>query len=147
MKSTHRAVRLAVGLTTGLALALLGSSPAVAGAARGGVTTTSATWTLVDYQQSACITSSIGRTTYFLVVIQGSWSRPITPAAQNLPAGSQGSTSAPIPPGSNYSGVVQSMVWVGMPPTPVGVYTAAIRASDGVTTQTVPLTLRVQASC
>lgn len=149
MKSTHRSVRLAFGLTIGLALALFSGPPA---AAAGGATSATydapVTWKLLDYQQAICVDTRYGRSTYFLIVIQGSWSAPIEVTARELPDGSTaGTPHAFIPPGSNDDHNVLTLVPVVVPPTPIGVYGAVLWASDAVETQTVPITIRVQERC
>nr|WP_062338522.1 DUF5980 family protein [Herbidospora sakaeratensis] len=132
MKTIHRA------LTAGLLMALFAASAAPASAA---------TWTLRDLQQRICVDAAYGRSTYFLVSVEGTWSSTIGATVQNLPPGSSTSGTSPIPPGSNYGGTVQTAVGVTIPPTPVGVYAAQLRATDGTDVQTVPLTVDVRSRC
>ena len=105
-------------------------------------------WQLVDYQQSACFSSS-ATTAYYGIWIKGRWTRPIDIGISNLPSGGTYWTSyAPIPPGS--SDGVYSLAYVGVQipsTTPVGIYTASLWASDGRVTQSVPVTLEVKTRC
>src|SRR5258705_12956462 len=61
----------------------------------------SATWQLMDYQQSACFSPRV-TTAYYGIWIKGTWTRPINIGISNLPSGGTYWTSyAPIPPGSS----------------------------------------------
>ncbi len=132
MKSLNRA------LTAGLLMATFAAAAAPASAS---------TWTLRDLGQRICVDSVYGRSTYFLVSVDGTWSSTIGATIHDLPPGSTTSGTSPIPPGSNSSGTVQTAVGVSIPPTPVGVYTARLQATDGTDTQNVPLTVDVRARC
>jgi hypothetical protein len=141
VKTIHRATRLGLGATAGLALALSGTTPASA-----------ATWELRNFQQRICVTSSGGHpSTYFIAAVVGSWSTTVQIGLQNLPPGvtSVGGTS--IPPGSNYpsngSTTINGFVQISIPPLPVGVYTPLLTASDPTETQSVPVTINVKVSC
>lgn len=141
MKSACRAVGLATGLVLTLSTVTSGPEPsAITG-------TSTATWTLVDYQQSDCVTANSGRSTYFPIWISGSWSTTLEVGLRSLPEGSRAGESAPIPPGSNDGSDALRAVPVTIPPIPAGVYTAQLFASNEADTQTVPITLRVQPSC
>ncbi|MEW9533425.1 DUF5980 family protein [Microbispora sp. NPDC049125] len=137
MRSTHRAVRSAIGVTTGLALALSGALPASA-----------ATWTLRDVNQRICVAAQYGHPgTYFLAPVVGSWSTTITTGVRNLPPGSSSVGGTPIPPGSNYGTNVNGFVQVTIAPAPVGEYSAEVWASDGAETQSVPVAISIRDSC
>ncbi|MFC6086129.1 DUF5980 family protein [Sphaerisporangium aureirubrum] len=142
MKTIHRAARMALGATAGLALALSGTTPASA-----------ATWELRDFQQRICVTSSSGHPgTYFVAAVVGSWSTTVQIALQNLPPGVTSMGGTPIPPGSNYpkngSTTINGFVQISIPPLPVGEYTPLLTASDSTETQSVPVTISVkQQSC
>ncbi|MER5643679.1 DUF5980 family protein [Streptosporangium sp. NPDC002524] len=143
MKTIHRAARLALGATTGLALALSGTTPASA-----------ATWELRDLQQRICVTASGGHpSTYFVAVVVGSWSTTVQIGLRNLPPGSTSAGGTPIAPGSNYPNpgngatTVNGFVQASIAPLPVGVYTPLLTASDGTETQSVPVTVNVKESC
>ncbi|GLW20107.1 DUF5980 family protein [Microbispora triticiradicis] len=138
MKSPHRAVRLALGLTTGLALTLAGAPPASA-----------ATWTLNDIHQQTCVTSRYGHPgTYFLAQVTGTWSANITLGLSDLPSGSTVMGGLIGGPGSNSDPtLVNGFVGVSIAPAPVGTYTAHLVASDGTVTQTNPITIHVKDSC
>ncbi|WP_440072149.1 DUF5980 family protein [Streptosporangium sp. OZ121] len=143
MKTIHRAARLALGATAGLALALSGTTPVSA-----------ATWELRDFQQRTCVTSSGGHPgTYFIAAVVGSWSTTVQIGLQNLPPGATSAGGTPIAPGSNHpdpdtgATTVNGFVQISIPPLPVGVYTSLLTASDGTETQSVPVTINVKESC
>ncbi len=143
MKTIHRAARLALGATAGLALALAGTTPVSA-----------ATWELRDFRQQICVTSSGGHPgTYFIAAVVGTWSTTVQIALQNLPPGATSMGGTPIAPGSNYpdpddgSTTVNGFVHISIPPLPVGVYTTLVTASDGTETQSYPVTINVKQSC
>ncbi|HZM75857.1 MAG TPA: DUF5980 family protein [Candidatus Limnocylindrales bacterium] len=125
-------------------LALFGGAPAHAASPA----PTTASWQLIDNQQKTCYVTTRGGTNYYGVWISGTWTHRITIGADALPAGGSYFTSyAPIPPGTSdgigslaYAAVVLP---VG---TPVGTYTASLWASDATVTQTVPITLVVNAT-
>ncbi|MCS7480142.1 DUF5980 family protein [Umezawaea endophytica] len=125
-----------------LALALLGNAPsAIADGAN-------PTWTLRDIGQRMCVNSGSGHSgTYFFVPVFGTWSTPIKSGIRDLPAGSTGEDGTPLPPGSNHGNTIIAFVLVSIAPTPVGVYTPEVWASDGVVTQAVPVTIHVQDRC
>jgi len=106
-------------------------------------------WTLVDNHQSACFYRPYGTTQYYPVWIKGSWSRPISVSVSGTPAGSDEWTyDSPIDPGSTDGTGSMAYVAVKVPTTTAnGQYTAALEATDGSTTQSVPVTLSVQDSC
>lgn len=138
MRLTHRAVRLALGLVTGLTLTLLGTVPASAvTAAEAGSAT--GTWTLRDTQQRVCLKADRGHPgMYFFAPVVGTWSRTITTGIRNLPPGSSSPGGTVLPPGSNDGPWVNGFVPVSIAPAPPALYTAEVWASDGVVTQTVP---------
>jgi hypothetical protein len=142
VRLTHRAVRLVLCMVTGLALALVGVVPASAATAAKAApaTGTASSWTLLDVQQRMCLTASGGHpNTYFVAPIYGAWSTTITTGIRNLPPGSSSSGGTTLPPGENYSPVVNGFVQVSIAPAPAGLYTAEVWASDGVETQAVPV--------
>jgi len=123
--------------TAGLALASLPAGPARA-----------VSWQLIDYQQKTCYVSTRGDTNYYGIWISGSWTHRINVGASALPVGASYTTSyAPIPAGS--SDGVGSLAYVDVT-LPVGaaagVFTASMWASDGSTTEAVPITLVVNAT-
>ncbi|MGW0806235.1 DUF5980 family protein [Nonomuraea sp. NPDC002799] len=143
MKIIHRAARLALGTTAGLALALSGTTPASA-----------ATWELRDLQQRICVTPSSGHpNTYFVAVVLGTWSTTVQIGLQNLPTGSTSAGGTSIPPGSNYPNpsngatTVNGFVQLSIAPLPAGVYTPLLTASAGTETQSVPVTINVKENC
>jgi hypothetical protein len=144
MGSTRRSVRLLLGPAAALALMLIGSAPAPAAPAGDA----KPTWTLRDIGQTTCVTSSSGHPgTYFLAPVFGTWSTTITTGMRNLPPGSTSVGGTPIPPGSNNGNTILGFVQISIAPAPVGVYTPEVWASDGTTTQAVPVTVKVQERC
>jgi len=132
-------------------IGILAVSGMLASAFAGTAAATSArtpTWTLVDYHQSACFSSHVTEA-YYGIYIDGQWRRSIDVGAANLPAGGTYTTNyAPIPPGSSNGEYSLAYVHVVLPSTePVGTYTAAMWASSGRITQSVPITLVVQSKC
>jgi uncharacterized protein DUF5980 len=133
-----------------LAALLLGASPRVL--APTGSETDHAegagTWTLVDYQQTACFDGQV-TTAYYGIWIRGSWTKPIRIGLASLPAGSETwTTYAPIPPGSSSGEYSLAYVGVEIPAnTPVGTYTAQLWAREGRLRQSVPVTLSVETDC
>ncbi len=105
-------------------------------------------WQLVDYQQRSCFSPNV-HDTYFGVWISGRWSTSINVGASGLPAGGSYDTSyAPIAPGSSTGVYSLAYVHVVLSATPpIGTYTASLWASDGRTTQQVPVTIDVQSRC
>jgi len=107
-----------------------------------------ASWTLMDYHQSACFSKNV-TDTWYGIWIKGSWRHSIDVGAANLPTGGTYDTSyAPIPPGSSDGVGSLAYVHVVLPSTEaLGTYTANLWASDSRTTQSVPITLVVKSHC
>ncbi|MEV4759724.1 DUF5980 family protein [Micromonospora sp. NPDC049559] len=142
-RSTFGVARLALGLVTAVTLALVGGQPAVA-ADR---TTPTETWQLSNIGQRICIPAGQTWWTYFWITIKGEWSTPIEVGARNLPAGTTTSLPhAPIPPGSSDGHAALNLIAMTLPPLPFGVYQPELTASDGVRTDSVPVTIQVQES-
>lgn len=139
IRRTAAVLLILAGLTL---VSLPGSAPALA------AQPAAATWTLVDYQQRTCYVSARGGTNYYGIWISGKWSHKINIGASALPAGAaQWNSYAPIPPGSSDGVYSLAYVAVQLPPgTPVGTVTSTLWANDGTTTETVPITLVVNAS-
>ncbi|MFD1538492.1 DUF5980 family protein [Nonomuraea guangzhouensis] len=143
MKTIHRAARLALGATAGLALALSSTTAA-----------TAATWELRDLKQRMCVTPSSGHpSTYFVAAVVGSWSTTVQIGLRNLPPGSTSAGGTAIAPGSNYPNpdngatTINGFVQISIAPLPAGVYTPLLTASDGTETQTTPVTINVKQNC
>ena len=104
---------------------------------------------LVDYQQSTCYRSGTSFANYYGVWVKGTWKRALGAGVSGLPAGGTTWTSyVPIPPGSSDGVGSLAYVAVQIPAsTPIGSYTAQLWASDGRTTESVPVTLVVKAKC
>lgn len=140
LRSIPGLARLAFGLVTALTLALIGSQPAAAAG-----TTSAATWQLTGIGQRICIPAGQSWWTYFWITIDGDWSTPIEVGARDLPAGTTTSLPhAPIPPGSSDGHTALNLIAMTLPPLPFGVYRPELTASDGVETQSVPVTIEVQ---
>ena len=133
---------------------------------------TSPTWQLLDeFTGSPLCNLTTGSSVIMQVVLSGTWSTPITVGASNLPAGGSysfnglrldgyrltGATN-PIPPGSAPgNGVIifgprdteHAYVEVILPPGLAlgSTVTITMFATDGTTTQTIPVTILTQNSC
>ncbi|MET8043319.1 DUF5980 family protein [Micromonospora sp. NPDC005215] len=141
LRSTFGIARLALALVTAATLALIATQPAAASPTR----TPAATWTLTSVGQRICIPADQSWFTYFWITIDGTWSTPIEVGARNLPPGTTTSLPhAPIPPGSSDGHTVLNLVAMTLPPLPFGIYQLELTASDGVRTQSVPVTIQVQ---
>lgn len=138
LRSTPRAVRLALALTAALALMLAGS-PAAASPSTG-----TTTWKLQDWEQRICIHANESYWTYFLVVLDGEWSTPVQLGVRDLPAGTVMDAPPQIPPGTGNGSNVNGWLMMTLPPLAHGVYRATLTASDGVSTQTAPITIQAQ---
>ena len=105
-------------------------------------------WQLVDYQQKSCYVSTRGGTSYYGIWIAGTWTHQIDVGAAALPAGASYYTSyAPIPAGTSDGVGSLAYVDVVLPVgAAVGTFTASMWASDGTTTETVPITIVVNAT-
>jgi hypothetical protein len=145
LRSTFGVTRLVLGLVTVLTLALVGSSSAAAAAPSTTATSTStATWQLLDVNQRVCIPAGVSWWTYFGIIIDGEWSTPLETGARDLPAGTITDLPSLMPPGSGDGHVVQELIAITLPPLAMGVYQAELTASDGVETQSTPITIKVQ---
>jgi YD repeat-containing protein len=141
VKTIPRAARLALGATAGLALMLSSTTAA-----------TASTWELDDADQRICMHTTDGHWTYFLVQINGSWSKVIQSKLESLPPGFTSNDGLLVGPGSNPThpggqAIVQSLVEMKVAPLPVGVYTASLTATDGTETQSAPVTIDVKVRC
>lgn len=131
--------RLVAALVSALVLALVGAQPAAASGA------TTSTWQLTDNGQKICIPAGKTWWTYFWITIDGHWTTPIEVGARNLPPGTV--TSLPhsaLPPGSSNGRTALDLIEMTLPPLAHGVYQPELTASDGVQTQSVPVTIQVQ---
>ena len=110
-----------------------------------------AQWTLIDNHQNPCYAFPQGNwtTKYYAVWIQGTWSHAVSIGASGLPSGASSWTyDSPIPPGSSDGKGSLAYVAVQIPSsTSVGEHTARLWASDGGTTESVPIGLNVQSKC
>ncbi|MFC6018148.1 DUF5980 family protein [Plantactinospora solaniradicis] len=141
LRSTPGLARLALGLVTALTLATIGSQPAAAA----GTTRSATTWQLTSIGQRICIPAGESWWTYFWITLDGEWSTPVEVGARNLPTGTTTSLPhTPIPPGSSDGHTALNLIAMTLPPLPFGVYRPELTASDGVETQSVPVTIQVQ---
>ncbi|MFK3983750.1 DUF5980 family protein [Micromonospora sp. NPDC050397] len=141
LRSTVGVARLALGLLSAVVLALISSSPATAS----GSTTSATGWQLTGVGQRICIPADESWWTYFWIMIDGEWSTAIEVGARNLPAGTTTSLPhAPIPPGSSDGRHALNLIAMTLPPLPHGVYQPELTATDGVQTQSIPVTIQVQ---
>ena len=105
-------------------------------------------WQLIDNQQKACYVSIRGGTNYYGIWIAGTWTHQISVGASGLPAGdSYFTTYAPIPAGTSDGVGSLAYVAVALPVgAAVGTFTASMWATDGSTTEAVPITIVVNAA-
>jgi len=105
-------------------------------------------WQLIDNQQKSCYVSTRGGTSYYGIWIAGTWTHQIDVGATALPAGGSYYTSyAPIAAGTSDGVGSLAYVDVVLPVgAAVGTFTASMWASDGTTTQAVPITIVVNAT-
>ncbi|GIG88064.1 DUF5980 family protein [Plantactinospora endophytica] len=142
LRSSFGAARLALGLLTAVTLALVSGQPAVAADTS---TTSTTSWRLTNIGQRICIPADESWWTYFWITIDGTWTRPIEVGARNLPSGTTTSLPhAPLPPGSSNGATALNLIAMTLPPLPFGIYQPELTASDGVITQSVPVTIQVQ---
>ncbi|GAB2921829.1 hypothetical protein GCM10027280_06290 [Micromonospora polyrhachis] len=143
LRSTSGVARLALGLAAAVAMALAASPPAAATGAK----TSTATWQLMDIGQRICIPAGEPWWTYFWITIDGEWSTPIEVGVRNLPDGTTTSLPhQPLAPGSSDGRSALDLIDMTLPPLPFGIYQPELTASDGVETQSVPVTIQVQES-
>ena len=143
---TGRMRRLAaIALLVGALAAFTGTGTATA---KGRPNPGSSSWRLMDYAQTGCFSTNV-HDTYYGIWISGTWTTAIDVGAAGLPAGGSYDTSyAPIPPGSSTGVYSLAYVHVRLSTNPpIGTYTASLWASDGRTTQQVPVTIDVRARC
>ena len=143
MRSTVRTIICGFSIMSSVLSVCLLAGPAAA-AQTGDATT--ATWTLVDYQTRVCVDAAFGRKSYVFAWPSGRWDNTIQIDLENLPPGS---TSSPgvIGPGSSDGGTALGGVIFTIPPTPVGVYNAAMWGSDGTVRRSMPVTIEVKPRC
>jgi hypothetical protein len=150
-----------------MAAMLTGASAASAASAA-----TSPTWQLVNQFAGTTVCDTPGNSDFLEVHLSGTWSTPITIGASNLPAGASYSfsgyrhvgyrlegASSPIPPGSSNGDGLEIL---GSPNMTMVLYvdvrlpasiavgtsvTVTLSATDGITTETEPVTILVQNSC
>ena len=149
MRSTVRAIVCGASvMSTVLSLALLASPASAARTGGAGVTQaeTKPSWAFVDYQTRVCVDSAFGRKSYVIAWLAGTWKETIQIDLEGLPPGS---TSSPgvIGPGSSDGATAGGGVIFNIPPTPVGVYDAAMWGSDGTVRRTMPVTIDVKTRC
>jgi hypothetical protein len=142
MRSTIRAVVCGFSI---MSLSLLASPGAVAqtGVSQG---ETTASWTLADPGSRVCVDAAYGRKSYVIAFPSGHWDNTLTIGLQALPPGSTSSEGV-IAPGSSDGSYGLGGVTFDIPPTPIGVYDAAMWATDGRVRRSMPVTIDVKARC
>ncbi|MEU7751874.1 DUF5980 family protein [Micromonospora sp. NPDC049101] len=127
-------------------LALVVGAPASAAPATK-TTATPSTWTLVDLPQRICATPDDPRTLYYFVVLDGTWSAPISVGYTGMPDGTEVYSPLTALPGSGDGHTVQVLAAFRLHDAPLGRYVPQLRATDGVVTQSVPVVLDIRSSC
>lgn len=145
-RSTFGVRPMLLGMLAALALMLVGGQPAAAAPGTSStVAPSAATWELRDIGQRTCLQHNTSNFTYFMVLVQGSWSTPLELGVGNLPAGT--TTTLPhelVPPGSSEGSVPVSLIGFYLPPLPIGIYQPKLTVSDGTVTQSVQVTIKMQ---
>jgi hypothetical protein len=165
MKRSRRWRAAAILAPAGIMAAMFtGATPAMA--------STSPTWQLLDeFTGTPLCNLTTGSSVAMQVVLSGTWSSPITVGASNLPAGGKYSfygleqngyrlidATNPIPPGSAPgNGVIifgprkteHAYVRAILPPGLAlnSTVTITLFATDGTTTETVPVPILTQSTC
>lgn len=140
MKSISRVSKVSIALAVAFGASLGASPPAAA-------QSTTATWTLNDYNQRVC--SAPGTSfTYFLISLSGTWSVPLQWSLSGVQPGWSYYGPGTIPPGSGTPGSVQEFVGLNISVSaPEGDYTMPLIVTDGAHTQSVPLLVRIRSGC
>ena len=133
-----------------LILLLITAPPASAAAA-----SPPSTWTLSDGSaQHVCHTPGNNPVTfgYFLASVVGDWKTTVTVQLTELPPRSTSYGAAVLPPGSNYphedGGItVNGFLAYEVTNAPLGLYHPKISATDGLRTESFPVTLEMKQSC
>jgi hypothetical protein len=153
-------------------LAPAGMMAAMFTGATAATASTSPTWQLLDeFTGTPVCNLTTGASDALQVVLSGTWSSPITVGASNLPAGGSyhfyglklngyrlTAATNPIPPGSAPgNGVIifgprvteHAYVVVNLPPGLAlgSTVTITMFATDGTTTETIPVPILIQNSC
>ncbi|MEQ4303092.1 DUF5980 family protein [Plantactinospora sp. B6F1] len=146
MKRSRTVLRIAATAVATMMIALVGG--AAASAAPAPTTTgTPPSWTLVDVGQRLCATPDDPRTLYFFVVLDGTWSVPITASYTGMPAGTEVYSPLVAQPGSGDGHRVQIWAAFRLNGAPLGRYVPKLWAADGVVTQSVPVVLDIRSWC
>lgn len=118
------------------------------GSVSGAAQAASPTWQLIDNHQRVCYVSTRGGTNYYGIWISGRWTHQVNVGANTLPGGaSYYTTYAPIAAGSSDGIGSLAYVAVVVPAgAAVGTFTASLWASDGTTTEAVPISVIVNAT-
>jgi hypothetical protein len=145
MSFSRTALRIAATATATMLLALVGASPVTAAPAP--TAGTSSTWTLVDLPQRICAPPDDPRTLYYFVVLDGTWSAPISVDYTGMPNGVEVYSPLTALPGTGDGHVVQVLAAFRLSGVAPGHYVPQLRASDGSVTQGVPVVLDIQTSC
>ncbi|GAB3805189.1 hypothetical protein GCM10027605_30720 [Micromonospora zhanjiangensis] len=127
-------------------LAPVSGTPVSAAPART-ATDTSSTWKLVPLEQRICATPDDPRTLYYFVVLDGTWSAPITADYAGMPAGVEVYSPLTALPGSGDGHYVQILAAFRLNGVAPGRYVPRLRVTDGTVTQSAPVVLDIRASC
>lgn len=146
MTFSRTALRIAAATMATMLLAIVGGTQAAATPATT-TTDTSATWTLVELPQRLCATPDDPRTLYFFVVLDGTWSAPISVGYTGMPDGVEVYSPLTALPGSGDGHVVQVLAAFRLSDVAPGRYVPRLQATDGTDTQSVPVTLDIGSPC
>ena len=146
MRFSRTASRITAAAVAAMLLAFVGGSP-VSAAPATPTNDTPPTWTLADGEQRLCVTPNDPRGLYYFVILDGTWSAPITAGYTGMPDGVKVYSPAPLPPGSGDGHRVQTAPGFRVNGVALGRYTPGLWATDGTVTQSLSVVLDVQSSC
>jgi hypothetical protein len=140
------AVRIAAAAVATMLLALVGGPP-VSAAPAATTKDTPTTWTLLDLGQRLCASPNDPRVLYYFVVLDGTWSVPITAGYTGMPDGTDVFSPLTAQPGSGDGHHVQIWAAFRLSGATPGRYVPNLWATDGAVTQSVPVILDIQSTC
>lgn len=146
VRFSRTALRMAAAVTTMMLALVVGGTPASAVPATT-TTGTPSTWTLQDWGQWICATPDDPRTLYYFVGFEGTWSVPIVASYTGMPEGTKVYGPLVAQPGSGDGQHVQIWATFRLNDAAPGRYLPRIWATDGIVTQSAPVTLDINPGC